>query len=99
MAVRVSREPDVVVDIEGRVLRARDVSGIDVGGIAIDGERRPFRRYRRIEAYVVQAETPGSLGNPATRLVASVGRTEEGELVIFGIRYDKALFAGGPMRQ
>lgn len=94
VSVRMTREADVVVGLEGKLLRARDVSGLDLGAIGFDAERRQFRRYRPLELYVVQAETPGSLGNPAIRLVASVAKTDDGELIVLGTRYDKALFGG-----
>ena len=100
VTVRVTRDPDSVVGIDGRVLRGRDVAALELGAIGIDGERRQFRRYRPLEVYVVQAETPGSVGNPGIRLVASVARMEDGELLILGTRFDTALFqATSPVRK
>lgn len=92
VSVRMRRDSDAAVGIDGRVLRGRELSGVDVGSTGIDGERRVSRRYQPLQLYVVQAEIAGSPSSPGMRLVASVARTEDGEMLVLGTRYDTALF-------
>ncbi len=95
VSVRVDRDSDAAVGIDGRVLRGRELSGVDLASVGIDGERRSARLYQALQLYVVQAETAGSASSPGMRLVASVAKTEDGEMLVLGTRYDTALFGSG----
>ncbi|HUG53030.1 MAG TPA: hypothetical protein VMR21_05495 [Vicinamibacteria bacterium] len=90
--VRVRREPDAVLTVDGRVLRAVDVAG---GGDpspdpdAIDDEARVIGEFRRLEVYLVEAECPARRPFGAVRLLAVLGRLQPEGLVSLGVRYDR----------
>lgn len=89
--VLVSREPDAVLTLEGRVLRPEDV-GLDLRRVGIDGEGRVQRQYRLLEVYLVEAEAPARYPFPAVRLLGVVARVEDEAVVCLGLRYDRGHF-------
>jgi len=90
--VRVSRQDDAVLGLEGRVLAPEEVAQVDADQLGIDGLGRVVRQYRRLEVYLVDAESPARHPFGAVRLLAAVVRLDTGEVVCVGVRYDRGYF-------
>jgi hypothetical protein len=50
------------------------------------------RQYRRLEIYLVEAESPARSPFGAVRLLAVVARLDTEEVVCIGARYDRGYF-------
>jgi hypothetical protein len=50
------------------------------------------RQYRRLEVYLVDAESPARRPFGAVRLLAAVVRLDTGETYCIGMRYDRGYF-------
>jgi len=88
----VSREPDAVVTLGGRVLGPEDAAEANVDQLGIDNLGGAVREYRRLEIYVVEAESPARSPFGAVRLLAVVARLDTNEVVCLGTRYDRGYF-------
>jgi hypothetical protein len=89
--VRVSREPDAVLGLDGSVLGPDDARDVDVDAVGIDPVRGAVREYRRLEVYRVEAERQARYPFAAVRLLAVVARLDDGVLCR-GVRYDRGYF-------
>lgn len=89
--VRVSREPDVVLGLDGSVSDPEDAADLDLESVGIDRVGGVVRQYRTLEVYLVEAESPARYPFAAVRLLAVVGRLDEGVLCL-GVRYDRGYF-------
>lgn len=89
--VRVSREPDVVLGLDGSVSDPEDAADLDLESLGIDRVGGVVRQYRRLEVYLVEAESPARYPFAAVRLLAVVGRLDEG-VICLGVRYDRGYF-------
>lgn len=87
--VTVSRQPDAVLTLDGSVLGPDQVLGLDLQQLGFDGEGRTVHQFRRLEVYLVEAESPDRFPFPAVRLLAVVARLENGQVVCLGLRYDR----------
>jgi hypothetical protein len=92
VTVRVRRQGDAVLTLEGDVLDAEDAAGLDLDSVALDGLGGLVRRYRRLEVYLVEAEAPARYPYAAVRLLAVVARPETEPFVVLGLRYDRGYF-------
>jgi hypothetical protein len=90
--VRVERQPDALLALDGRVLGPREAFGVDAQRIGVDPDGRVVRQFRRLEVYLVEAESPPRVPFPAVRLLAVVARLDGGEVVCIGVRYDRGYF-------
>jgi hypothetical protein len=90
--VRVSRQSDAVLGLEGRVLTPEEAAEVDADERGIDALGRVVRQYRRLEVYLVEAESPARHPFGAVRLLAAVARLDSGEVVCIGVRYDRGYF-------
>jgi hypothetical protein len=90
--VRVSREPDAVLTLEGRVLDPEEAADLDLDALGIDGLGRVVRQYRKLEVYLVDAESPARYPFGAVRLLAVLARPDTGEIICIGARYDRGYF-------
>ena len=90
--VRVSREPDAVLTLGGRVLGPEEAAELNVDQLGIDNLGGAVREYRRLEIYVVEAESPARSPFGAVRLLAVVARLDTGEVLCLGTRYDRGYF-------
>jgi len=90
--VRVARESDAVVTLDGRVLRGLEASGIDVAEVGMDGTKRTVHPYRRLQVYLVEAEAEGGPSFPAVRLLGGLARLDDGSVLSLGFRYDRGYF-------
>jgi hypothetical protein len=89
--VRVSRQPDVVLGLDGSVSDLEDAADVDLEALGIDRTGGVVRQYRRLEIYLVEAESPARYPFAAVRLLGVVGRLDEGVLCL-GVRYDRGYF-------
>jgi type II secretory pathway component PulK len=89
--VRVFREPDAVLALDGSVIDPADAADLDLDRLAIDPTSGAVREYRRLEVYAVDAEAPARYPFAAVRLLAVVGRLDEG-VICLGVRYDRGYF-------
>lgn len=90
--VRVSRQPDAVLTLGGRVLDSEEAADLDLDQLGIDGAGRVVRQYRRLEVYLVEAESPARYPFGAVRLLAVVARPDTENVVCLGLRYDRGYF-------
>jgi hypothetical protein len=90
--VRVTRQTDVVLSLEGRLLTPEEAAMVDVGALGIDGLGNVVRQYRPLEVYLVEAESPARRPFGAVRLLAAVTRLDTGEIYCIGMRYDRGYF-------
>lgn len=90
--VTVSRQSDAVLSLEGRLLTPEDAAMVDVDEVGIDGLGNVVRQYRRLEIYLVEAESPARRPFGAVRLLAAVARLDTGEIYCTGMRYDRGYF-------
>jgi len=90
--VRVTRDSDAILALDGRVIDPADAADIDVDQLGIDTTGGgAVREYRKVEVYHVEAESPARYPFPAVRLLAALGRLDEG-VVCLGVRYDRGYF-------
>ncbi len=59
VAVRVTRQGDAVVTLDGRVLGPEEAEGLDLNRLGVDGHGRLVRHYRKLGVHLVDAEFPG----------------------------------------
>jgi hypothetical protein len=84
--VRLRREEDVAVRLDGHVVPAREA---DLAARVIDSDGDSFCPWRRVEVYLVELEAEGTAGNPAMRLLGGIGRLEDGSTLTLGYRIDR----------
>ena len=92
--VRISRQTDAVLSLEGRLLTPEEAAMVDVDALGIDGFGNVVHEYRRLEIYLVEAESPARRPFGAVRLLAAVARLDTGEIYCLGMRYDRGYFRG-----
>ncbi|HEV7498836.1 MAG TPA: hypothetical protein VGQ33_02480 [Vicinamibacteria bacterium] len=89
--VRVSRDADAVLGLDGRVIAPEDVGDLEVDKLGIDPVHGAVHEYRRLEVYRVEAECRDRYPFAAVRLLAVVARLD-GEVLTLGVRYDRGYF-------
>ena len=90
--VRVSRQSDAILAMDGSVIDPEGAAGLDLESLVLDPVAGGvIRRYRRLEVYLVEAECSARYPFAAVRLLAVVGRLDEGVLCL-GVRYDRGYF-------
>ena len=86
---QISRDPDVVLTLDGTVLEGIDTRRVDLEQTAIDPDLRRVRRFRRLEVYLVDVLVTRRPSIPDVRLQGILIRTDDGELRQVGIRIDR----------
>jgi type II secretory pathway component PulK len=89
--VRVVRDDDSVLAMDGSVIAIEDAGELDIDGLAVDPTSGAVRKYRRLEVYSVEAESPARYPFAAVRLLAVVGRLDD-RVFCLGVRYDRGYF-------
>jgi type II secretory pathway pseudopilin PulG len=90
--VRLSRQDDAVLSLEGHVLTPEEAAMVDVDQVGTDGFGNVVHEYRRLEVYLVEAESPARPPFGAVRLLATVVRLDTGDIKCIGLRYDRGYF-------
>lgn len=88
--VRVSRQPDAVVSLEGRVLGAIEAARADLSQVGLDPDMRRVRQFRKIEVCLVEVTVTGSGGG--VRLWGVLLRASDGTWQRAGLRVDRGFF-------
>ena len=81
-----------MLGLDGRLLTPEEAATVDEGTLGIDGLGNVVRQYRRLEVYLVEAESPARRPFGAVRLLAAVTRLDTGEIYCIGMRYDRGYF-------
>jgi hypothetical protein len=86
---QISRDPDAILSLEGRVLVGLDSRKVDLDATAIDPDYRRVRRFRRLEVYLVDIFITQRPSIPGVRLRGILIRTDDGEVRQIGLRVDR----------
>jgi hypothetical protein len=86
VTVRIRRQPDVGIGLDGRVVPA---SAADLEQRVVDAEGRVFCPWRLLEVYQVEAEAGGTAAGPDVRLLGGLARLDDGRTLSLGQRYDR----------
>ncbi len=86
VSVRVRREEDVAIRLDGQIVPAHEA---EFGERVIDSDGDSFCPWRRVEVYFVEVEAEGTAGNPSMRLLGGIGRLEDGRTLTLGHRVDR----------
>jgi hypothetical protein len=92
VSVRVDRDPDEVLSIDGRVLGPEEAADVDLDRLRSDFLGRPVHEYRKLEIYRVEAESAARYPFGAVRVMAVMARLDTGQVVCIGTRYDRGYF-------
>lgn len=89
--VRVERQPDVVLSLDGRVLEELEARAVDVSAIGFDPTMRRVHQYRTLEVYLVESRAE-QRELPTVRLSAVLVRVEGGPLQQAGLTVERGYF-------
>jgi hypothetical protein len=89
--VRVERQPDVVLSLDGGVLEGPEARAVDLDAVGFDPTMRRVRQYRLLEVYLVESRAEGS-GLPMVRLSAVLAGAEGGPLKQVGLVVERGYF-------
>ena len=89
--VRVERQPDAVLGLDGRVLSGIEARAVDVDAVGFDPTMRRVRQYRRLEVFLVESRADKS-ELPTVRLSAVLVRAEVGPLQQAGLIVERGYF-------
>jgi hypothetical protein len=90
--VRVSRQPDAILDWEGRVLDASGSASIDFGQTGTDAEGRVVHRYRRVGVYLVEVTVSARASLAGVRLRGILLRKPDGSVASVGAGLERGFF-------
>lgn len=92
VAVRVERDRDVILALDGHVLTSLEAARVNVGQVAIDAEGRRIFQYRKVEVYLVEAKVIGRPGLAGVRLRGVLLRKPNGTIAQMGVRLERGFF-------
>jgi hypothetical protein len=84
-AVRVSRADDVVLTLDGRVLRGIAAGRVDLEAMGVDPEGRMVYQFRKVEIYLVDVHVSRRPSLPAVRLYGVLGVLPDGSVQTLGV--------------
>jgi hypothetical protein len=87
--VEITRQPDAVIGLDGRVFRGREASSLDLELAGLDPREIMVHQYRKLQIYLVEAESRGGGFVPAVRLLGVLARRWDGRVVSLGVRVDR----------
>lgn len=90
--VRVSRQPDAVISLEGRVLGELEAAGTDLTQIGLDPDMRRVRQFQELEVCLVEVTVDGPGSRPGVRLWGVLIRAVGGTWRRAGLRIDRGFF-------
>lgn len=91
--VKVSREADAVVSLEGRVLEGIEATRADLEQIGVDPDLRRVYKFRKLEVCRVEVIVPGPRSFAGVRLWGVVVRAPNGPWQRAGLRIDRGFFS------
>ena len=89
--VRVERQPDVVLSLDGRVLSDIEAQAVNVEVFGFDPTMRRVRQYRRLEVFLVESRADRSR-LPTVRLSAVLVRADGGSFQQAGLIVERGYF-------
>lgn len=89
---RVTREPDIVLSQDGRVLEGSAAARADLELTGVDAEGRIVYQFKKLEIYVVQVDVSQRPTLAAVRLYGVLARLPEGTVEILGKRIHRGFF-------
>lgn len=90
--VRVSRDPDVVLTLNGQVLEGLEASKVDLKQTSLDPDMRRVRRFRLLEVYLVEVRVSARSSLESVRLRGILVRPDRGELSQTGMVLERGFF-------
>ena len=90
--VRVSRQPDAVVSLEGRVLEGIEAAQADLDQMAVDPDLRRVHLFRKLEVCLVEVTVAGPPSLAGVRLWGVLVRANGGTWRRAGLRMDRGFF-------
>jgi len=92
VAVRISREPDALLTLDGRVLALVEAAEVDLSRASYDAEGRRVFLYRKLEIYLVEATVRSRPALPAARLLGVLARQQDGSVAPIGLTTERGYF-------
>ncbi len=90
--VKVSREADAVLSLEGRILEGIEATEADLDQIGVDPDLRRVYKFRKLEVCRVEVIVPGPRSLAGVRLWGVVVRAPDGRWQRAGLRIDRGFF-------
>ncbi|HSF15650.1 MAG TPA: hypothetical protein VLK65_08860 [Vicinamibacteria bacterium] len=87
--VRVSRDADVVLTVDGRILEGAAAAQADLTATGVDAEGRIVYRYRKLEIYLVEVFVQRRPSLRPIRLEAVVARLPSGQVETLGLKLSR----------
>jgi hypothetical protein len=92
LTVEITRQPDAVVTLDGDVLRGAETRGVNLGQFGVDNRGAVVYQYRKLEIYLVEAESRGASVVPSVRVLGVLGRDPDGRVMALGVRADRGYY-------
>jgi len=89
LTLEITRQPDAVVTLDGDVLRGAQTRGLDLARLGVDSRGAMVYQYRKVEIYLVEAESRGASVVPSVRVLGVLGRDPDGRVLTLGVRCDR----------
>ena len=94
--VKVSREADAVLSLEGRILEGVEATKADLDQIGVDPDLRRVYKFRKLQVCRVEVIVPGPRSFAGVRLWGVVVRAPNGPWQRAGLRIDRGFFSEDP---
>ena len=91
-SVRVAREPDIVLTLNGRVLEGAAAERADLERTGVDAEGRVVYQFKKLEIYVVQVDVSRRPTLPAVRVYGVLAKLPEDTIEILGTSLTRGYF-------
>jgi hypothetical protein len=89
---KISREPDVVLTLDGGVLEGLEADQADLELTALDPDMRRVRRYRLLEVYLVEVLVSARPTSAGVRLRGVLVKVDAGRVQQAGLVMDRGFF-------
>ncbi|HEX9723857.1 MAG TPA: hypothetical protein VGC53_06200 [Vicinamibacteria bacterium] len=90
--VRVGRQPDAVISLDGRVLDALEAAAADLTQVGLDPDMRRVRLFQKLEVCLVEVTVAGPGSLAGVRLWGVLVRDRGGTWRRAGLRMDRGFF-------
>lgn len=97
-AVRIEREPDAFLTLDGRVLGPLETGEVDLSLAGYDAEGRRVFMYRKLEIYLVEATVRSRPALPGACLLAVLAREQNGAVALIGLTLERGFVEPKPAR-
>ena len=90
--VKVSRQADAIVSLDGRVLEGLEARRADLDQMTLDPDLRRVHLFRKLEVYLVEATVSGPPALGGVRVSGVLVRPDDGPWLRAGLRVDRGFF-------